>query len=253
MLSNRNCHACLILLTTTMSSTRMPWGAKLFIYHPQLSNVSPANPVWQTHQGAHRKGLQQAVKESITQIQASIALLEEARHTIVTRCLSDNIMSLRQMSKLLEVSPATVSRQYRTNVQAPRLTSGRHLTDTELARTVASFYDWSLGDSTELIDLKGKQIGQIGHDITQTAAAMRELGWFYDPLIASIGVQWSIMPGQDDEAKASQMIRNLLHCGMYWMYDSNGEPVVRMRDGRRLEEVRNDFKTLPQYAAYRSH
>lgn len=58
------------------------------------------------------------------------------------------------------------------------------------------------------------------------------------------------MPGQDDEAKASQIIRSLLKYGMYWLYDNNGKPVVRMRDSKSWQDVQNNFKTLPQYAGH---
>lgn len=193
--------------------------------------------------------LQICIEHAISRIQDLESVLKKTQDTIVTRSIVNNVLTLRKVAKLLKVSPATVSRQYRAVVQSPRATTGQHLSDTELARIVASFYGWRVGDEAQFVDLEGHE---IGHDISQAAAAMRELGWFYDPLVPSIGVRWSIMPNDNDEATASKMVRDLLHNGMYWLYDDKGHPFMRMRDGKTWDDVQDDFRTNPKYEALRS-
>lgn len=133
---------------------------------------------------------------------------------------------------------------YEEEIQAPELTSGQHLEDSELARVVAKAYGWTIEEGVRFKD-KNKKL--VGKDIAQAAAAMRELKWFYDPTIPSVGIDWKIMPHTgDDEGsiQAADAIRKLLDQeGMYWFYNNdNNRPEWRARDGYTPEQVQDGFR-----------
>lgn len=193
----------------------------------------------------------QAAKTALSQIADMRRILDELQKTIMTGCVNTGTLSIRQMAKLLDISPATAARQIRTPVQSIGVTSGKHLSDSELARRIANFYGWPLDEEGRFRGPDGKP---VGGDIAQAAAAMRELEWFYDPLKEGVGIQWGIMPSPYDDGpqQAAGQIRTLLSKdGMYWAYDASGRPAIRMRDGKTADQIKDEFRTDPAYLKYR--
>lgn len=196
------------------------------------------------------KRAREAAELALSQIAGMRRVLDELQQALIVGCSGAGVLSIRQMAKLLNVSPATASRQARVPVQSVGMTSGRHLSDSELARRVASFYDWGMDDDGRFIAPDGKAVGA---DIAQAAAGMRERGWFYDPSVQGIGIQWRIMPSPygDGPEQAADQVRKLLRQGMYWAYDANGRPAIRMRDGKTVDQVMEEFRTDPRHEPYR--
>lgn len=166
--------------------------------------------------------------------------LEQLGKLVTERLLDAGATTVRQAAEAQGTSTSTIVRRSRDEVQAPQLTTGQHLSDTDLARLVASFYGWSIDAGVRFFDNEDKP---IGNDMAQAAAAMRELGWFYNPAVPSVGVRWAIMPGPHDGMIAANKIRPLLKDGQqYWAYDSTNHPWFRARDGKPYEEVMEEFK-----------
>lgn len=182
-----------------------------------------------------------ALKSSFELIKSAREMLDRTQRLLVDAGLSSRILSTRQIAQALGVSASTISRQSGDPVQAPLITSGTHLTDTEMARVVARFYGWTLEDGVRFVTQNGKK---VGNDMAQAAYAMRELGWFFNPSKPSIGIRWPIMPNCDAEGseKAAGLVCSKLKGGMYWYYDNDNNPVLRVRDNKTYSQVEQELQ-----------
>lgn len=88
-------------------------------------------------------------------------------------------------------------------IQSPQLTEARKKSDTESARCIGSFFEWSFDDDDRVVATADAPIAYTIEDLAEAAVS---LGW-----IVNHRVNWSAMPHPWQSDSAATKIREVLN------------------------------------------